>query len=129
MGSSDFDVVRSKVLTLSVGLDSSDLETLPPTPFYSVDSTRSFRWEDTNLHCITAVMPLQYPEYGDNDTASQKQKDASGQHETHERVQDQQKPISPTVSDNQEARISKEEADRLYEERMEEEYAKREGGA
>ncbi|KAE8384170.1 hypothetical protein BDV23DRAFT_167353 [Aspergillus alliaceus] len=36
---------------------------------------------------------------------------------------------APGYSTSNEAPLSKEEADRLYEERMEEEYAKREGGA
>ena len=35
----------------------------------------------------------------------------------------------PSAMDAQGQRLSKEEADRLYEERMEDEYAKREGGA
>ncbi|KAL5045269.1 hypothetical protein BDW71DRAFT_184592 [Aspergillus fruticulosus] len=35
----------------------------------------------------------------------------------------------PSATNAQGQRLSKEEADRLYEERMEEEYAKREGGA
>ena len=37
-------------------------------------------------------------------------------------------PVSATSQDSDRA-LSREEADRLYEERMEEEYAKREGGA
>lgn len=36
---------------------------------------------------------------------------------------------APGSSSQHESALSKEEADRLYEERMEEEYAKREGGA
>jgi hypothetical protein len=66
--------------------------------------------------------PPQNPTESSQDHADSSTSSASDSHGT---------TVEPTDSgpDTEQPRLSKDEADRLYEERIEEEYAKREGGA